>query len=181
MQRSSEYEVVEIGHPVLARIANPVSEFDDPQIQQYINAMHRLMNERGGVGIAAPQLGIGLQIMIIASRPNARYPHAPQMDPLLLINPKILSESAQKVTDWEGCLSVPGLRGLVTRSEEVVIEYQDQAGKPIELALQGFLARVFLHEFDHLLGKTFLDRVDSPADLYSEKEYLKRIQDRNVT
>ena len=169
------YEIIEVGNPLLAQVAEPVIDFSCSQLSGHIEAMERLMNERGGVGIAAPQIGVSLQLMIVASRPNQRYPHAPMMAPLLLINPRIVASSEVRVTDWEGCLSVPGLRGRVTRQDAVTVGYQDRSGRPFELALDGFPARVFLHELDHLLGKTFLDRLDSVADLYSEKEYLKRI------
>ena len=175
MPENFAYDIIEIGNKVLSETAAAVDDFEDPALISHVDAMFRLMEEKGGVGIAAPQIGIGIQILIIASRPNRRYPHAPHMKPILLCNPHVLSVSEALHTDWEGCLSVPGIRGRVTRPDAVVIKYQNLAGKPIELALQGFPARVFLHEYDHLIGKTFLDRVASTADLYSEKEYFKLI------
>lgn len=175
---ASHYQIAEIGNPILAQPAKPVTDFAAPELAEQIRAMETLMHERNGVGIAAPQIGVGLQLMIIASKPNVRYPQAPKMEPLLLVNPSIKWQSANTFKDWEGCLSVPGLRGLVTRPCAVKVCYQDRQGAACEMALDGFPARVFFHEYDHLLGKTFLDRVESTADLYSEKEYLKRINNQ---
>lgn len=171
-----DYEILEVGNPMLARNAERVADFAADSLNHYIDAMHSLMKQRGGVGIAAPQIGIGLQIVIVASRPNPRYPSAPMMEPMVLINPKITGLSDRKVVDWEGCLSVPGLRGRVSRSDEVTVRYQLQCAEFQQVTFEGFPARIFLHEYDHLVGKTLLDRVASPADLYSEKEYLKRLQ-----
>jgi peptide deformylase len=133
------------------------------------------MERRGGVGIAAPQIGVSLQMMIIASRPSPRYPDAPLMQPLLLLNPLPLRYSDQTVEEWEGCLSVPGLRGKVRRPDGVTIEYFDATGAGHQLELTGFPARIFQHEYDHLIGMTFVDRVASPRDLVSEKVYLEQI------
>lgn len=167
------YEIAELGNPVLQTPAEPVSDFADPLIARHADAMFRLMEERQGVGIAAPQVGIGLQMLIVASRPNARYPNAPEMEPLLLVNPVIEWVSDDENKDWEGCLSVPGIRGLVTRPESVKIACQALDGSPLSLEWTGFPARIFLHEFDHLIGKTFIDRVSSSQDLYTEKEYQR--------
>ncbi len=170
-----EYEIVELGHPVLQVAALPVTDFRDPALQQHLQAMTRLMEARQGVGIAAPQVGVGLQMMIVASRPNDRYPDAPQMEPQVLLNPEIQWQSDQRVKDWEGCLSVPGIRGLVCRPDAVTVNYQKPGGDKAVVEWRGFPARIFLHEYDHLIGKTFLDRVSSSADLYSEKEYRRRV------
>ncbi len=171
----TSYEIHELGHPVLYQAAEPVTDFADQELAQLIKAMGKLMKARGGVGIAAPQLGVSLQVMIVASRPNARYPHAPDMEPVVLINPTILWQSPMQTVDWEGCLSVPGIRGRVTRSAEVKLRYHTVSAEPRAVHWKNFPARIFLHEYDHLLGKTFLDRVDSVRDLYSEKEFLKRV------
>lgn len=169
------YEIVELGHPVLQSPARPVSDFEDPCLTRHLNAMMRLMEARQGVGIAAPQVGVGLQLMIVASRPNERYPGAPQMAPQVLINPEIQWQSERMVKDWEGCLSVPGIRGLVSRPDAVKVKFNRLSGEESVVEWHGFPARIFLHEFDHLLGKTFIDRVASSADLYSEKEYRRRL------
>ena len=135
--------------------------------------MMQFMNERAGVGIAAPQIGVSQQIMIIASRPNERYPDAPLMEPLVMFNPKPVSYGGDGVAMWEGCLSVPGLRGKVTRPSVVDVEYLNESGHPDRLSLSGFPARIFQHEYDHLIGKTFVDRVASVTDLVTDKVYFQ--------
>lgn len=177
---NTRYEIIELGNPVLKIKAEPVSDFDCLSIRRHIDAMLALMNDRQGVGIAAPQLGISLQILIVASRPNERYPDAPSMVPVVMINPQLVWHSTRLVKDWEGCLSVPGIRGLVERPDAVEVAYQDACGQWCEVSWRGFPARIFQHEFDHLLGKTFLDRVHSMNDLYSEKEFLKLRQSADV-
>lgn len=135
--------------------------------------MMQFMNERAGVGIAAPQIGVSQQIMIIASRPNERYPDAPLMEPLVMFNPKPVSYAGDGVAMWEGCLSVPGLRGKVTRPSAVDVEYLNENGHPDRLSLSGFPARIFQHEYDHLIGKTFVDRVASVTDLVTDNVYFQ--------
>lgn len=170
------YEIVELGNPVLQLVAQPVSDFSDPSLATHLQAMHALMNARQGVGIAAPQIGVSLQIMIVASRPNSRYPEAPNMEPEVLINPVIKWASERLIKDWEGCLSVPGLRGLVSRPDGVKVAYHHVDGSPAEVEWHGFPARIFLHEYDHLIGKTFIDQVSSSADVYTEREYRRVLE-----
>lgn len=169
------YDIVEIGDPRLRETAKPVDLTRLDTILPIAQAMKDWMDKRGGVGIAAPQIGVGLQMMIVASRPNPRYPDAPLMQPLLLLNPLPLRYSDTTVEEWEGCLSVPGLRGKVRRPDAVDIEYFDAAGRGHQLALSGFPARIFQHEYDHLIGMTFVDRVATPQDLVSEKVFLEQI------
>ena len=164
-----------MGDPRLRQQANPVPLSELAHAAQVAAAMQQLMSERNGVGIAAPQIGVGLALMIIASRPSERYPDAPNMDPLLLINPTLSWQSESLETLWEGCLSVPGLRGRVTRPHGVAVDYMDLNGDKHRVELEGFPARIFLHEYDHLIGKTFLDRVASSEDLVTEKVYFEQI------
>ena len=175
MTIASAYSIVELGDPRLREHARPVDLSRLDEVLPIADAMEAWMDRRGGVGIAAPQIGVGLQMMIIASRPNSRYPGAPLMEPMLLLNPIPISYSEHVVEEWEGCLSVPGLRGKVLRPDAVDIEYVDARGHGHQLALKGFPARIFLHEYDHLIGKTFVDRVASPTDLVSEKVFLEQI------
>ncbi|HEY9643824.1 MAG TPA: peptide deformylase, partial [Coleofasciculaceae cyanobacterium] len=128
-----------------------------------------------GVGIAAPQVAAPYQLLIVASRPNPRYPHAPAMQPTVMINPQLLSHSPAVVKDWEGCLSVPGIRGLVPRYQAIEIEYTTADGSLQRQTLTDFVARIFQHEFDHLNGQVFLDRVESVQDLITDQEYLTRV------
>ncbi len=143
--------------------------------QQLIDQLLALTLQSNGVGIAAPQVGIGQRLMIVASRPNARYPDAPEMEPMAMINPKLLDRSDKLVSGWEGCLSVPGQRGWVPRSDEVQVEYLDRWGDRHCTYLQGFIARIFQHELDHLDGILFPDRVEKAEDLVSEVEFLERL------
>jgi peptide deformylase len=114
-----------------------------------------------------------MRIIIIASRPTTRYPSAPLMEPTVMINPafKALSDAREK--GWEGCLSIPGIRALVPRYKEILINYTTQQGTLVEARLEGFVARVFQHEFDHLDGKVYLDRVEDNRDIFAESEYFK--------
>lgn len=150
-------------------------------IQPIAEALREWMDRRGGVGIAAPQIGVELQMMIIASRPSQRYPDAPSMQPLLLLNPAPLRYGEIQTDEWEGCLSVPGLRGLVRRPNAVDIEFFDQNGNGHQLSLSGFPARIFQHEYDHLIGMTFVDRVASPLDLVTEKVFMEQILPSRLT
>ena len=160
-----------LGDPVLRQIAQPVVAVDDGAVQQLIDQLLATVRTANGVGIAAPQLGHSLRILVIASRPNLRYPHAPLMEPTVLINPRLVAASDEMEMGWEGCLSVPGVRGQVPRHQTVEVEYCDRHGQPHRQIWEGFVARIFQHEADHLEGKVFLDRVQSEADLLTEAAY----------
>ncbi|NQZ08035.1 MAG: peptide deformylase [Algicola sp.] len=162
------FAIAQIGEPVLREKAVAVEDFACIELNRFIDKLLASMISAGGVGIAAPQVSCGQQIMIIASKPNARYPDAPQMDPLVLINPQIKLLHGPIVSDWEGCLSVPGIRGFVSRHENVDIEYQDRDGNSQAARFSGFVARIFQHEHDHLVGLTFVDRVSSNQHLVAE-------------
>lgn len=171
---TSVLEIAQLGNPVLRAIAQPIYNIHEAAVQTLIDDMLTTMLAGNGVGIAAPQVGQSRRILIVASRPNARYPNAPTMAPIVMVNPHLLSHSEETATDWEGCLSVPGLRGKVPRYRAIEVEYMTRAGKMERRELQDFIARIFQHEFDHLGGKVFLDRVDDVRDLITEGEYLKR-------
>ena len=115
------------------------------------------------------------RIFIISSRPNVRYPNAPEMEPTAIINPCILSFSEEKEKDWEGCLSIPGIRGLVPRHKSINVKYLTRDGQEVKREFSHFIARIFQHELDHLNGTVFLDRLQSNKDLVTEKEYQKLI------
>lgn len=168
-------EIIQLGNEVLREHARMVDDFTCPKFHQLITSMHGLMLEANGVGIAAPQLGASWRIVIIASRPTARYPNAPEMQPLVMINPRFEVVDADIHKDWEGCLSVPGIRALVPRYRAIKVYFQDQQSRFLEIALEDFPARVFQHEFDHLQGMVYLDRVENNRDIISESEFLKRI------
>lgn len=172
-QKAKKLTVYQLGNPALREIAKPIADVSDREIQQLIDEMLVTLKESNGVGIAAPQVGRSLQLVIVASHPNQRYPKAPQMEPTAMINPKIISSSGETEKGWEGCLSVPMIRGLVPRYREIEVEYTDRQGDRQVAQLTDFVARIFQHEYDHLEGKVFLDRVENTLDLATEAEYQK--------
>ena len=165
-------EVSQVGNPILRQIAQPIDRFDQP-VQTLIDNLMATLLESNGVGIAAPQVAASYRVMIIASRPNPRYPNAPEMEPTVMINPRLVSTSDEMVKDWEGCLSVPGIRGLVPRHQAIAIEYCDRQGKLRQQHLTDFVARIFQHELDHLNGLVFLDRLETTQDIVTDQEYFK--------
>jgi len=168
-------KVAELGNPVLRSPTTPITNIQDPTLQKLIDNLLKTIKKANGVGIAAPQVSESLQLFIVASRPNLRYLNAPTMEPTPMINPQILSYSDEKEKGWEGCLSVPGLRGLVERSREIEVLYTDRHGELHQKVFTDFVARIIQHEYDHITGKVFLDRVESMLDLMSDAEYHSRI------
>jgi peptide deformylase len=166
-------EISQLGANVLRRQAQPVVDVHGNETRQIIAAMQTTLASTQGVGIAAPQIGESLQIIIVASRPTPRYSNAPLMLPTVMINPDFQVVMDTKEKDWEGCLSVPSIRALVPRYTAIKICYIDEQGEQQTTELDGFVARVFQHEFDHLQGKVFLDRVESNQDIFAESEYFK--------
>jgi peptide deformylase len=167
--------IAQLGDPALRQIAQPIGNVHDVWVQTLISNLMATLVESHGVGIAAPQVAAPYQVLIVASRPNLRYPNAPKMSPTVMINPRWVSHSQEMAKDWEGCLSVPGIRGLVPRYQAIEIEYTTLEGKMQQRELTDFVARIFQHEFDHLSGLVFLDRIESTQDLITEQEYLKRL------
>jgi len=171
-------QIAQLGQPVLRRVADNVADPHDPAVQALIDDMLVTVVDANGVGIAAPQVFEPLSLFIAASHPNPRYPQAPEMEPTAMINPEILWVSDEKEPGWEGCLSIPGLRGLVLRHRRIGVRYLTRTGELREEEYADFLARVFQHEFDHVQGTVFIDRVESTRDLVTEKEYFKSLQSR---
>ena len=167
--------IIKLGNPILRQKAIWVENVQDEKIQNLIDELITSVAQANGVGIAAPQIAASYRLFIVASRPNARYPHAPEMQPTAMINPRIVAHSSEMIKDWEGCLSVPGIRGLVPRYQTIEIEYTDRNGNLQKQELTDFVARIFQHEYDHLEGLVFLDRVEDNQDLISEEEYQKLI------
>ncbi|WP_102794370.1 peptide deformylase [Bowmanella denitrificans] len=169
--------IAQIGESVLKQQAHevPADAFGTIELKNFTEGLLKTMLDANGVGIAAPQVFDGRAIMFVASRPSPRYPNAPQMEPLLLINPRIISQSENWVWEWEGCLSVPALRGFIQRPDQVELSYQDINGNPCQIEFTGFLARIFLHEYDHLIGKTWLDHVTSTEQVMAESVWLRQI------
>lgn len=175
--KSSLLQIAELGNSVIRETAKEISNID-PEIHQLIKDMIATVKEVDGVGISACQVYQPLRLLILASHPSPRYPKAPKMKPTAIINPKIISYSKSKNKKWEGCLSVPGIRGQVPRANSIKVEYLDSKGEKNKRQFKGFIARIFQHEFDHLEGKVILDRVEGTQDLITEKEYQKGIRKR---
>ena len=169
---SNILQISEIGSPIL-RQRSDLIELPDPQIDRLIVDLIATADAANGVGIAAPQVAASIRLFIVASRPSPRYPYAPTMEPTAMINPEIVDRSGDLVAGWEGCLSVPGVRGLVLRDRTIEVRYLTQAGELVQQELTGFVARIFQHELDHLDGILFPDRVTNPRELITEAEYLK--------
>jgi len=172
---TTNYNILQLGDDRLRQCAEAVTDFSCPAFEQLLDDLLALMLAENGVGIAAPQIGVSLQVLIIASRPNKRYPHAPEMAPIIMINPSFSVINANKPKDWEGCLSVPGIRALVPRYQAIQISYQNIDGGTETLELHDFPARVFQHEYDHLQGLVYLDRVENNQDIVAESEFFKRL------
>jgi peptide deformylase len=168
-------DIAQLGNSVLRQFAQPINNPSDPALQGLIDELLQTMTQAAGVGIAAPQVGVSQQLIIVASRPTPRYPTAPEMPPTPMLNPWIVEHSDDIEKGWEGCLSVPGIRGLVPRFTAVSVEYLDRNGQSQQQTLQGFVARVFQHEYDHLQGMVFIDRVEHTTEFISEQEYFRQI------
>ena len=168
--------IAQVGEEILKTPAKQVAkpEFEHGSLNSFIDELLDTMLEANGIGIAAPQVFDPRAIMIIASRPNPRYPDAPDMQPLVLINPVIQQSSQNTVWEWEGCLSVPGLRGRIERSDSVDVAYLDRQGQPQNIKLEGFIARIFLHEFDHLIGKTWLDHITNTENIMANDVWMDK-------
>jgi peptide deformylase len=152
-------EILKMGDPRLLRIAKPVEQFDTPELHALIADMFDTMHHAGGVGLAAPQIGVDLQLAIFGFDSNERYPDAPAVPRTILLNPVIAPLSQDREEGWEGCLSVPGLRGVVERYSMIRYSGVDPVGQPIDRTAEGFHARVVQHECDHLIGKLYPMRI----------------------
>lgn len=171
MTQSSVRTIVQLGAPVLRQTAAVVETISAPQVRSIAEALFETLAGTSGVGLAAPQIGESIRMLVVASRPTPRYPGAPQMESTLMINPVFKVLSAEKEKDWEGCLSIPGIRAQVPRYPLITVNYQDLQGNRQALELAGFVARVFQHEYDHLEGLVYLDRVEDNRDIISEQEF----------
>ena len=153
-------DILKMGDERLLRIAKPVPEFDSDAIHLLVSDMFDTMHAVNGAGLAAPQIGVDLQLVIFGTdAPNPRYPDAPPVPRTVLLNPAITPIGDAEEEDWEGCLSVPGLRGVVPRWARLRYQGFDQYGDPIDRTVDGFHARVVQHECDHLIGKLYPMRV----------------------
>ncbi|MCB5184425.1 peptide deformylase [Methylobacillus gramineus] len=151
--------VLKMGDPILLQKAAPVTEFDSPELHALIQDMEDTMAHMNGAGIAAPQIGVSLRVVIFGVGKNPRYPDADQVPYTVLINPTLTPVGENLEDGWEGCLSVPGMRGVVPRYERLHYTGFDQYGQPIDRLVSGFHARVVQHECDHLDGVLYPMRI----------------------
>jgi len=168
-------KVARLGHPVLRQVAEPVppDQILTPAIQQFIDDMIETMHEYDGAGLAAPQVHVSKQLVIMEVGPNTPRPNAPSIPLTVYINPEITPLTDEMEEDWEGCLSVPGLRGRVPRYTKIRLRAYDRQANRIDIAVQGFHARVIQHECDHVQGKVYLDRMRSSESLTFVEEWMK--------
>ncbi len=152
-------EILKMGDARLLRVAPPVAAFDTPELHALIADMFDTMAAANGAGLAAPQIGVDLQLVIFGFARNERYPEAPPVPQTVLINPTITPLTDEEELGWEGCLSVPGLRGKVPRMARIRYTGFDAKGQPITREADGFHARVVQHECDHLLGRLYPTRM----------------------
>ena len=170
-----EIKIVKLGEKVLRKKAKKVKDVKSEETKKTVSLMLETLKKSKGVGLAAPQISISKQIMIISSKPNERYPNAPIMEDLVLINPKIIKTSKGKNKDWEGCLSIPGIRAKVPRYNKIEVKYKTLENEKKTIVFKDFIARIFQHEYDHLIGLVYIDRVETNKDIISEEVYLKNL------
>lgn len=168
-------KVARLGHPVLRNVAKNLApkEINTPETQRLIDNMVETMKEYDGVGLAAVQVHVPRQIAVVEVANNPRYPEKPEVPLSVLINPKIEPLSEEMEEDWEGCLSIIELRGKVPRYKEIKVVGRNREGKEVDFVASGFHARVIQHEWDHLQGKVFLDRMKDLSTLTYLPEYSR--------
>ena len=169
-------EILKMGHPVLGRTANAVESNDLTALDDLVEDMLEAMQAAEGAGLAAPQIGVELRVMIFSVDQNPRYPEAESVPQTVLVNPQFDVIDEQLEYGWEGCLSVPGLRGLVGRPGKICYRGTGLDGQMIERTVDGFHARVFQHEFDHLDGILYPQRMQDIRYLVFESEWEKFLE-----
>ncbi len=171
-------EVTRMGNPVLRKEAEDLSpeEITSQETKELLQDMFDTMKEEQGIGIAAPQIGVSKKVALIAVPSDSeRYPESEESPVLFIFNPKITVLDEELQGFWEGCLSVPGLRGFVERPRKVQIDFLDMNAQAQSIVVEGFLATVFQHELDHLFGKLYVDRITDMSKLSYNEEYSKYV------
>ncbi len=168
-------KVARLGHPVLRHQAEPVPvrEITRPETQRLIDDMIETMREYVGVGLAAPQVHVSWQIAVLEVESHPRYPDMPRVPLMTIVNPVLTPVAEDTLSDWEGCLSIPDLRGVTPRCSAVRLEAYGREGERIDLVAKDFLARVLQHETDHLGGKVYLDRMRDFSTLSHLQEWTR--------
>jgi len=163
-------DVLRMGHPVLRERAKPVEKLGSPELRALVQDMKDTMAAKNGAGLAAPQIGVGQRVVIFGVQKNPRYPDAEEVPFTVLVNPKLVMLTREVEEDWEGCLSVPGMRGVVPRYRKLRYSGFDEEGNPIERVAEGFHARVVQHECDHLDGILYPQRMTDLSKLGFNEE-----------
>jgi peptide deformylase len=160
-------DIVKIGEPVLRAVAEPVGtdELSTPTFQGFLDDLVETMRAANGAGLAAPQVGVAKRVFCVEVHDNPRYPYKPDIDLRVLLNPELRALSEETFSNYEGCLSIPDLRGLLPRALEVELTYTDRDGRRVVEAIRGVSAGTFQHEQDHLDGILFVDRVEDTRTL----------------
>ncbi len=166
----AEHRLLKMGNPLLSRLAEPVTTFDAAPLEQLVDDLFHTMAARGGVGLAAPQIGVGLRVVVFAMASNSRYPNVPSIPLTALINPRWQPLDDATDEGWEGCLSLPGMRGLVPRYQRIQYCGHGANGERIEREVDGFHARVVQHECDHLDGLLYPQRMRDIGGFGFEEE-----------
>ena len=168
-------KVARLGHPVLRRVTARLSpqQLESSEIQKFIDDMVETMKEYDGVGLAADQVHESKQIAVLEVADNPRYPEKPKVPLTVLVNPEISPLTEETEDDWEGCLSVPDLRGKVPRYKSIRVQALDRTGDELDFVAHGFHARVIQHEWDHLNGKVYLDRMRDLSTLAFLTEFAR--------
>jgi peptide deformylase len=172
-------KIEQIGSPALRQIANAVAESDIPSnnIQSLIDDLIETMRDANGAGLAATQIAVPLRVCVIEVNKNPRYPYKPDIPLTVIINPKITFLTEKRINVYEGCLSVPNLRGQVDRCPEILVEGFDRNGRSLKFISKGISAGTFQHEFDHLDGLIFTDRMKDPSSLTTIDEFVANYED----
>ncbi len=166
-------EVIKMGNPSLREVCSPVSiaEIHTPKFQKFIDNLIQTQRSESGAGIAAPQVNVLKRVFTMEMKENPRYPNKTSFPLIIALNPEIEILTNKKIKGWEGCLSIPGIRGQIPRNEKVKLKALDRYGKPFEAILTDFAAVVAQHELDHLNGILFIDRMKTMKTLTFQKEY----------
>lgn len=175
-------KVARLGNPVLRQVARDLTpdEILSPEIRRLVDDMIETMREYNGVGLAAPQVHQSVRILVMEAKGNPRYPQAPVIPLTVFFNLHIEGVGSEKDSDWEGCLSVPGMRGLVPRFRKIKGTAVDREGKPMAFEAEGWVARVIQHEGDHLDGKVYLDRMTDMSSLSFLEEFNRHVAGQDV-
>ena len=163
-------EILKMGHPLLLQRARPIEDLYSPELQILLKDMFDTMAAANGAGLAAPQIGVSLRVVIFGVQANSRYPDAEMVPTTVLINPEIEAMGEEQDYGWEGCLSIPSMRGLVPRHSRIRYRGYNQHGESIEREAEGFHARVVQHECDHLDGKLYPFRMEDLSTFGFEAE-----------